>query len=352
MVCIGEGEGALLDLLNAIDKKKDIIKIKNLWVKKDKKIYKNPVRPLIQNLDSLPFPDRELFEDYDNEQFMTGRGCPYTCSYCINHKLIKLYSGQYFVRYRSIKNVFKEIKEVDKKSRIKNIAFIDETFTTSKKRAKEFCKKYEKEIGIPFSIQTRANTVDKEIIASLKNAGCYLILIGIENANENIRNNMLRRNMTKEQIINAFKTAKEAGIQTFSFNMIGVPGETRKTIIETIDFNKELGTERRQYSIYFPFKGTELGDFCYEKNYVKEKPERDYFIKSFLNLPTMSGKMVDSYMAVLPLYYALPRGFYFLADIIRYILYPFPIEYKRYPRALFRKLFPMEKETVVPGRIK
>jgi len=350
MICIGEGEGALLDLLNAIDKKRDFTKIKNLWVKKDGKIIKNPPRNLIQDLDLLPFPDRELFDQYDNKQFMTGRGCPYMCTYCINHRLINLYKGQRFVRYRSIKNVFKEIKEVDKKHRIKSIAFIDETFTINKKRAIEFCKAYKKEIGIPFSVQTRANTLDKEITFSLKEAGCYIILIGIENANDNIRNNILNRNITKEQIINAFKYAKEAGIQTFSFNMIGVPGETRKTILETVEFNKYLGTERRQYSIYFPFRGTDLGDLCYKKGYIKERPERDYFIKSFLDLPTMSAKMIDSYVTVLPLYYAFPKLLYFLVDIIRYVLYPFPVEYKRYPRALFKRLFPMEKKILIPER--
>jgi len=352
IICRGEGEGALLDLLNTIDKKKDITKIKNLWVKKDGNIYKNQLRPLIKDLDSLPFPDRELFENYDNEQFMTGRGCPNICSYCINHKLIKLYSGQQFVRYRNIESIFNEIKEVDRKKKIKSVAFIDETFTTSKKRTIEFCNKYEKKIGIPFTVQTRANTVDSEIIKALKDAGCYIILMGIENANDELRNKILKRNMSKEQIRNAFKIAKDAGLQTFTFNMIGVPGETRKTILETIDFNKELQTDRKQFSIYFPFRGTELGDFCYKKNYIKEEPRIGFYVKSFLDLPTMSAKMIDSYISVLSLYFKLPKKFYFLADITRYILYPFPVKYKRYPRALFKRLFPMEKAIIIPERKK
>jgi radical SAM superfamily enzyme YgiQ (UPF0313 family) len=350
MICIGEGEGALLDLLNAIDKKRDMSKIKNLWVKRKGTIIKNLPRQLIQNLDLLPFPDRDLFGFDDREQFMAGRGCPYTCTYCINHKLIKLYYGQKIVRYRSIENIFKEIRDIDKKRRIKNVSFMDETFTVNKKRVIDFCRAYKKRTGIPFSVQTRANTIDREIMLALKEAGCYMILIGIENADDKIRNEVLRRNMSKEQIRNAFRLAKEFGIQTFSFNMIGVPGETRKTIIQTIEFNKELGTERRQYSIYFPLRGTELGDYCYNNNFVKEKPERDYFIKSFLNLPTMSARMIDSYVAVLPLYYKFSRKFYFVADFVRYVLYPFPAKYKRYPRALFKRLFPMEKPINVPER--
>lgn len=350
MICVGEGEGALLDLMNAIDKKKDYSKIKNIWIRKSGTIIKNVLRPLIQNLDSLPFPDRGLFDFEDTEQFMTGRGCPYTCTYCINHKLIALYPGQSIVRFRSIKNVFKEIKEVDTKKRIRHIIFNDETFTLIKKRVVEFCKLYEKGIGIPYSVQTRANAVDEEIMTALKNSGCYIVDIGVENANEDLRNKVLRRNMTNDQIRKAYKYAHDAGIMTFSFNMIGIPGETRKTIIDTINFNKELKTERRQYSIYFPLRGTDLGELCYDKGYVKEKPERDYFIKSFLNLPTMSSRMIDSYITVLPVYYALPKMFYFIADVVRYIVYPMPVKVKRFPRALFKRLLPMEKKVVIPER--
>jgi radical SAM superfamily enzyme YgiQ (UPF0313 family) len=350
MICIGEGEEAILEIMKKIDKGERFDHVKNVWIKNRDKVIKNPVRTLIKDLDKLPFPDRYLFEDDDREQFMAGRGCPFNCSYCINHRLIRLYAGNPFVRYRGIDNIFKEIKEVDKKKRIEKLAFIDETFTLDKKRVTEFCNRYSEEIGIPFSVQTRANVMDKDIATSLKKAGCYMILIGIENANDKIRNVILRRNMDKEQIRNAFRIAKRAGIQTFAFNMLGVPGETRETFLETVKFNKELHVDQIQYSIYFPFKGTDLGDMCFEKGYVKEEPERDYFIKSFLNLPTMNGNMIDTYITVLPLYYHLPEKMYYFVDMIRYMLYPMPVKVKHYPRTLFSRIFPLEKKMVIPER--
>jgi anaerobic magnesium-protoporphyrin IX monomethyl ester cyclase len=350
MICVGEGEEAILELMTKIDNGEKTDKIRNIWTKKNGDVIKNPLRPLIKKLDDLPFPDRELFDSDDKEQFMTGRGCPYSCTYCINHRLVRLYPGQPFVRYRSIDNVFDEIRKIDRKKRIDKVAFIDETFTLDKKRVIEFCDRYEDEVGIPFTVQTRANTMDKEIAEHLKKAGCYMALIGIESGNDKIRNNTMKRNMSKQQIVNAFDVIRNAGIHTFSFNIIGVPGETRSTFLETINFNKEIGVNKMQFTIFFPFRGTDLGDMCFENGYVKEEPERDYFVKSFLNLPTMSGKMIDSYISTAPLYYKLPKSMYYFADMVRYMLYPMPINYKRYPRALIKRMFPIDKEIKVPER--
>lgn len=303
IICIGEGEDAFKELLNSLKNKKSINKtIKNLWIKtKDKnnniKIIKNETRPLNQNLDSIPFPERGLFnyEKYLNwnhgtATFITTRGCPFLCTYCINHFLIKEYAGKgKFVRYRSINNLFSEIKQVMKKyPKIKNIEFHDDTFTLDEKRIKEFCNRYKKEINIPFNINARVNAVNPELLKSLKEAGCVRVSIGIESGDEYIRNKILKRYMTDEQIINTFKAAKEAGLKTYSFNMVGIPYETKESIKKTIELNKKCKPDYVGVSIFNAFKGTELYNLCEEKRWLKKDYSKSYFRDSNINHPNFT----------------------------------------------------------------
>ncbi len=282
-VCIGEGEYSILELANKLGKKQDISKIKNMWIKKGN--IKNPLAPLIQDIDKIPFPDRSIFnyQKYINwnkglATFISTRGCPYQCTYCINHYLIKKYKGQNYLRFRSVNNLLKEIKQVISKYKVKAIEFYDDTFTVDKKRVLEFCNKY-KEIGLPFYINTQVNSVDKEMLYNLKKAGCKRVSIGIEAGNEKIRNQLLKRNMKQEQIINVFKWCKELKLETYAFNMIGMPYETKKQINETIKLNKIIQPDYIGVSIFNAFKGTEIYDFCKRNNLLKDIP-KDYFMES------------------------------------------------------------------------
>ena len=150
-VVVGEGEYALLDLISALEKNKDATSIANIWTKKNKRVIRNPVRPLIENLDNLPFSDKELF--YEKAPFLasryttvTSRGCPFRCTYCNNSYLQKLYSGSKYFRRRSVDNVIEELKLAKKKYKPRWIIFHDETFTINTNWLKEFAYKYRKEI--------------------------------------------------------------------------------------------------------------------------------------------------------------------------------------------------------------
>lgn len=300
VAAIGESEYSFLKFIESIEKGKLNYKIKNLWFKKQGKIIKNSIENLNQDLDKLPFADRKIF-DYQKyidsnrglATFMSSKGCPFMCSYCINKVLIEKYKGKgNYLRFRSINNLFEEIKKVIKTYSVKEIEFYDDTFTLDKKRLKEFCEKYPNEIRLPFYINARVNAVTKEDFLMLKKAGCIRVSIGIEAGDSEIRNPILKRNQTEEQIINTFKWAKQAGLKTYSFNMIGIPYENKESIRKTIELNKKITPDYVGVSIFNAFKGTELYNLCLEKNWLNKKYSKSYFQSTNVNHPNFTIKQL------------------------------------------------------------
>ena len=273
MICIGEGEESIAELAEKIGKNQSLTKIKNIWVKKDGKIYKNPVRPLVENLDILPFPNRELYyskykflKKLTTKRFLASRGCPYNCTYCFNHKMKELYVGKgKYLRRRSPDNVIKEIKEVRARYILKNVRFVDDTFTLDKKWLYGFLSRYKKEIGLPFTCLVRANEVDEELVRKLKGAGCCMVTFGIESGNEEIRNKILRKGLTNKQIINAARLFKKYKIKFGTYNMLCLPGETIEDAFETLKLNAKIRTNNPMCAIFQPFPKTELTEYAIKK---------------------------------------------------------------------------------------
>ena len=273
-------------------------------MKLEGKLYKNPVSSLIQNLDGLPFPDRDLF-DYASmlkgfwytADFVTGRGCPYNCFYCCNHSIRKLYhdKGEY-VRRRSVESVLKEIDYVTRRYKVKKMNFDDGTFTLHKKWMKEFCERYPAKFGLPFTCNARADTLTEEVIRDLKRAGCELVQIGIESGSEDLRRQVLRRNITDGDIISTFEAVRRVGIKTYSFNMVGLPFETAEMAEETVGLNQRINPDDLQVSIFFPYPGTELYQVCEENGFLTSKDKSSYFDEgATLNQPSMTEAEVVSH---------------------------------------------------------
>jgi anaerobic magnesium-protoporphyrin IX monomethyl ester cyclase len=294
IVAIGEAEQSLIKLLENPDN----TNIPNLWIKTPTEIIKNKLSQLNQDLDTLPFADREIFDyqKYINSNrglatFMSSKGCPFLCSYCINKVLIDKYKGKgKFLRFRSIHNLIKEIKEVTTKYKVKEIEFYDDTFTLNKERLKEFSEIYPKEIGLPFYINARVNAVTKEDFELLKKAGCVRVSLGIESGNPKLRNEVLKRFQTNQQIIDTFKWARQANLKTYSFNMIGIPYETKQTIKDTIELNKKCKPDFIGVSIFNAYKGTELYDICKNKGWLIENNSSSYFQSSNVKHPNFTVK--------------------------------------------------------------
>jgi len=304
-ICRGEGEYAMLEFVDALEKNKDFTKTKNFWFRKDKKIIKNPLRQLIQNLDSLPFPNRELLDyqglvnarkDRDAE-FIASRGCPYPCAYCINQFYKKIYTNKgRFVRFRSVDNLITEIKNVISRYNAKTITFHDDTFTLNEIWLKKFCEKYKKEVNKPFFCNSRPDTLNEHNIRLLKSTGCVKINIGIEAGNDTIRNRILKRNITKKQIIKSFKLCKKYGIKILAFNMVGIPNETGDNIRETIKLNKKVRPNIIFASIFRPYPGTELFNLCKKNGWLTKRRVSSYFENtSVLDLPSISNKEIKYY---------------------------------------------------------
>jgi radical SAM superfamily enzyme YgiQ (UPF0313 family) len=159
---------------------------------------------------------------------------------------------------------------------IKTIWIWDDTFGLDKQWANEFCREYKDRIGIKFDCLSRANVVDEEFIKMLKEAGCYRISFGIESGNEYVRNQIMNRKMSNEQIIRAFSLAQKYGLETNAINIIGVPGETEEMIWDTIMLNRKVHPITSGVNIFYPYKGTNLGDECFSKGLVNEEQYRKF----------------------------------------------------------------------------
>jgi radical SAM superfamily enzyme YgiQ (UPF0313 family) len=302
MICIGEGEGALVELCNNFNNEIERYAIKNLWIKKDGEIIKNPVRPLLNDLDSLPYPDRELFnyeslEEMSERRFtvMASRGCPYSCAYCCNHIIREKYPNKKdYVRFRSAENVIKEIEYgLNNYPDIERIIFHDDILFLNRSWFEEFLALYKKRVNLPFICNSRVDLMKRELVHKLKEAGCIQVGMGIESGNEVSRTKVLNRNITREQIISAFKDCKNAGLRTYAFNMVGLPMEDKEGVLETVKLNARVRPSKIQTSIFYPYPFTQLYNLCLEKGYLRNgKIVDDYFKDTTLRLDSMTREEI------------------------------------------------------------
>jgi len=230
-IVIGEGEIAFSAIIKHIEKGNSSEPIINTWYKsKDNTIIKGKQVGFIQDLDSLPHFDKEIWKEVSPLKSyymtMTSRGCPYNCSYCFNHFFRDIPDEKSnYIRRRSVKHVMEELAIAKEKYNINTIEFWDDIFIFDKKWLREFLDKYKKEIGLPFKCYIHVNLFDEDIAIQLKNAGCKWVDFGIQNINEEYRKKYLKRNETNANIINALKILKKHKIVSFADYIIDLPGD-------------------------------------------------------------------------------------------------------------------------------
>jgi anaerobic magnesium-protoporphyrin IX monomethyl ester cyclase len=228
MVCIAEGEAPLLELVNSLDRGNIDYSIQNIWFKKNGKIIKNSLRPTKKDLDSLPFPDKEIFysisRNYAREYVtMTGRGCPFDCTYCSNHAIKKVYTEPY-VRKRSVDNVITEIIEARQRYNMKYIWFMDDLFFLEKDWLRNFSQEYSNNIKIPFFCYVHPQQIDEEAAELLKRAGCNEVGVGVQTLSKRSKG-MIKRFESEAEVRGALKIIKEKNMFVVTENIVGLPLE-------------------------------------------------------------------------------------------------------------------------------
>ena len=306
-LCIGEGENSVLELVSQLEKGILPSGIHNLWIKHGSEIEKNSVRPFLRDLDSLPFPDREMWQEWIEEQpgsrysVLLGRGCPFQCTYCCNHAFKKLAPGAY-VRFRSADNIVEEIKEIATRYPTKKEFYLEvESFGINKEWAIELCSKLErfnKTLSQPLSfggnLRITPDADLESLFAACKKCNFRFVNIGLESGSERVRSEILKRNYSNEDIISAVTLARKYGLKIALFNMIGIPGETIADFKETVKINRMLLPDWCMTSIFFPYPGTDLYFLCKRQGLLKKglDTERER-MKATLDLPGFSKKQIQ-----------------------------------------------------------
>ena len=290
VTCIGEGEGAMLEIADTFTEAEKLQKVANLFVKENGHVIRNEVRPFVDDIDSILFPDREpfyrypLLRDAKRKTVLTSRGCPYNCSFCFNHQYKNLYKGKgKFIRIRSAENIIEEILEVKKNYGIESVFFQDDTFILNKRWLEGFLDKYKNEVGLPFTCLVRADLTDAEVAQWLKDAGCVGVQFGIESGDEDIRNNVLKKNLTDEQIINAAALYKKHGIKFKTYNMLGLPKEDLDSAFKTLELNARIGSDLPWASIMVPYPGTDIAEMMKDEGMIPPNYSIDDITKTFFD---------------------------------------------------------------------
>ncbi len=274
----GEGEYAMLEIMEQVEHGVDLSEIEGVAFCRDGELIENPVRPLIQDLDSLPFPRKDLylenyryFRKYPIKFFMASRGCPHHCSYCANPSLKALYPDpQHYVRFKSPGYLIEEIKSVLDKYPARTVAFGDDLFTYKLSWMQEFLPRYKQEVGLPFYCCARIDSMTEEKAALLADSGCYTCWYGLESANPETREMILNRKMSNQAIRQGARILHDRGVLTQSYNMMNIPGEGLDDGIETLKFNIELKNKFLVASLFQPFPGTEITRKLVSQGKIKE----------------------------------------------------------------------------------
>ena len=283
---VGEGEYAMLEIVEYFEGKKQLSEIKGIAYRQDGNVVVNQPRPFIENLDDLPYPAYHLV---DMEQYLsnkkigyrsfqdralsmiTSRGCPFNCCFCAVH----LHMGQGF-RAHSASYVLNHIQYVVEKFKVKNIFFEDDNLTLDLKRFEAICDGIiERKIKIGWETPNgvRADCLNLNLLKKMKQSGCNSVFVGVESGDQQILDNVICKSLDLNRVVEFAKNSKQIGLKTGAFYIIGFPGEKKENMQRTVDFALKL---KRDYDVGMhlfiatPSYGTRLYEHCKKKGYIQE----------------------------------------------------------------------------------
>jgi anaerobic magnesium-protoporphyrin IX monomethyl ester cyclase len=316
VVVIGEGEETMVDLANhSTGSSHGLDEVKGIFYRDlmSENLKATQKRPLIKDLDALPFPARHLvpFDSYGASKEQTGgiitsRGCVYNCNYCSS----SLIMGKKF-RSRSPDNVVDEIEELINNYQIRDIGFMDDTFMLNKRRVNDIANEIKaRDLDLSFVASSRVDSVDQNLLQNLKNSGLKTIYYGVESGSQRVLD-LMKKGITLKQAEDAVKSAKNVDLEVLTSFILGYPGETEEDMNKSIKFSTKLDSDYCQYSILTPFPGTPIYKELKEKNLIDNDDWDEYTVlKPVLKYDEMglNKKMVEKKLAIAYLkYYARPK---------------------------------------------
>jgi anaerobic magnesium-protoporphyrin IX monomethyl ester cyclase len=281
-IVLGEGEKTIVDLVSAVESGGDISGINGIAFRADDRIIVTEPAEPIADLDTVPFPARHLLDmkRYIKDHFqsfgikirgfgrirsanlVSSRGCPYSCTFCFKDMWGHKWRG------RSPENIIREMELLCDTYNVNGFFFNDDTFVLDRERVLEFCRQLvDKKLNIVWYCNGRVNLMTKEMLTAMYKAGCRGIAYGIESGNQQILDSM-KKNETLDQMREVVAWTKQAGIHVTGYFMLGMLGETRATIRETMAFARELDLDFHGFSLTTPIPGTELYDSALEARLI------------------------------------------------------------------------------------
>ncbi len=329
MLGTGECEETLVDVCNTLESKRweDLYGLPNTWVKD--KNYKNNGEihkgtPSLPDISQGISPDLSIFDSrhflrpfagkiYNLATVVWTRGCVFRCSYCANETFYKAadVKPKDYYRKKDVHLLVKELKELKEKLNLNFIQFVDDIWPMHEPElVEEFCALWKKDVGLPFGISLQCNLVDEKSFALAVDAGLRNICVGVESGSPRIRREVLKRGYKDEDVLRVFRMAHKHKIRCSSFNIIGLPFETREDIFQTIELNRKMKPSSATVTFFHPYRGAPLRELCITEGYINKNDgnhEDGYRSESQLNLPQISKAELRGLMESYQLYMRLPK---------------------------------------------
>lgn len=363
IVARGEYDYTILDIANELNNGQNLKEVVGISFRENGNIINTPIRQLTQNLDEMPFVSKAYREFLDVRdyryalaqhpmlQLWSSRGCPNRCTYCDYPQVMTMHT----FRMRSAKNVVDEMEYIHKNlPNVKEIFLEDDTFTIDRNRTFEICKEIqERKLKLIWSCNVRAN-LDYDILKAMKEAGCRILIVGYESGNQQVLNN-IKKGIALKQAEEFTKHAQKLGLRIFGCFMIGLPGDTKGSINDTLQFAKKMHPDMVFFQQGVPFPGTEFYEWAKYMGYLKTEDYSKWFdetgrLDCLVNQPGLSGEEVKKMRENLMLrYYLDPRHIFYT---LRRNLHPFEfvrvVHYAKDYLAflMLKKLKSMQKKSV------
>jgi len=285
-ICIGEGDIFFPQFIDRLNAGEEYWKTETFHVKYEGEIYRNSLGPLVEDLDSLPDPDRQVLYDAEpgllligSKGFVSARGCPYRCSYCFNEEYNKNYKGLGVTgRFRSPERVVEEIVQVKKRYPLSVVSLGDDVVTLKPHGwLQEFSKLYKEKVNLPFNVTTRADNLREEDVKALSEAGLTYVWMGVETGDETAADEVFQRDLNNQTIISASNLLEKYGVKILALNIMGLPVKDPFEVdMRTLDLNLKIKPALASCGLLYPFPGTTIEKFAIKGGYLSSENQGEF----------------------------------------------------------------------------